>query len=64
MLDWRDGLVVRSTDCSSKGPQFNCSTYMGAHNCLQLLFQESDTLSPMHLKMQLNILFFKRMSYK
>jgi hypothetical protein len=22
-LDWRDGSVVKSTDCSSKGPEFN-----------------------------------------
>jgi len=22
-LDWRDGLVVKSMDCSSRGPEFN-----------------------------------------
>jgi hypothetical protein len=23
MLGWRDGSVVKSTDCSSRGPEFN-----------------------------------------
>jgi hypothetical protein len=29
---WRDGSVVKSTDCSSKGPEFNPSNHMVAHN--------------------------------
>ena len=31
---WRDGSVVKSTDCSSKGPCSNPSNHMAAHNHL------------------------------
>ena len=32
--DWRDGSVVKHTDCSSRGPEFNSSNHMVAHNHL------------------------------
>lgn len=32
--------MVPGTDCSSRGPGFNPSAHMAAHNCLQLQFQE------------------------
>jgi hypothetical protein len=34
ILDWRDRLVVKSTDCSSRGPEFKPSNHMVAHNHL------------------------------
>jgi hypothetical protein len=32
MRGWRDGSVVKSTDCSSEGPEFNPSNHIVAHN--------------------------------
>jgi hypothetical protein len=30
--DWRDGMVVKSTNCSSRGPEFNFQQrYGGSH---------------------------------
>jgi hypothetical protein len=31
---WRDGSVVKSTNCSSRGPEFNPSNHMVAHSHL------------------------------
>ena len=31
---WRDGSVVKSTGCSSRGPRFNSHTHTAAHSCL------------------------------
>jgi hypothetical protein len=31
---WRDVSVIKSTDCSSRGPEFNSSNHMMAHNYL------------------------------
>jgi hypothetical protein len=31
---WRDGSDVKSTDCSSIGPEFNSQKHMVAHNHL------------------------------
>jgi hypothetical protein len=33
-LGWRDGSVVKNTDCSSRGPEFNSQKHMMAHNHL------------------------------
>jgi hypothetical protein len=33
--DWRDGSVIKSTGCSSRGPEFNSQQHMVAHNHLQ-----------------------------
>jgi hypothetical protein len=35
--DWREGSVVKSTDCSSKGPEFIPSNHMVAHNHLYVM---------------------------
>jgi hypothetical protein len=31
MESWRDGSVVKSTNCSARGPEFNPSNHMVAH---------------------------------
>jgi hypothetical protein len=31
---WRDGSVVKSTDCSSRGPELNSHNHMVPHNHL------------------------------
>jgi hypothetical protein len=33
-MDWRDGLTIKSTDCSSRGPEFNSRNHIVAHNHL------------------------------
>jgi hypothetical protein len=33
-LDWRDGSVVKNTDCSSRGPEFNSQQPQASHNYL------------------------------
>ena len=49
--DWRDGTVVKSTVCSSKGPGINSQH---PHGSSQLTVtpvpDRSDTLIPMHIK--------------
>jgi hypothetical protein len=32
---WRDGLAVKSTDCSSRGPEFKSQHHVVAHSQLQ-----------------------------
>lgn len=39
--DWKDGLVVRGTGCSSRGPGSSPSTYVAANCHLELQFQGS-----------------------
>jgi hypothetical protein len=34
LVGWRDGSVVKSTDCSPEGPELNPSNQMVAHNHL------------------------------
>ena len=31
IADWRDGSVAKSTDCSTRGSEFNSSNHMVAH---------------------------------
>jgi hypothetical protein len=34
VLDWRDGSAVKSTDCSSRGPEFNSQQpHGGSQHC-------------------------------
>ena len=36
IVGWRDGSVVKNTDCSSRGTGFG--SHMAVYNCLQLQF--------------------------
>jgi hypothetical protein len=46
---WRDSSAVKSTGCSSRGPVFNPSNHMVAHNCLS--FVTPGDLAPSHRHM-------------
>jgi hypothetical protein len=41
-MGWNDGSAVRSTDCSSRGPEFNSQK---PHGCSQPSVMGSDALS-------------------